>query len=134
MSKLKITELFKIHDSICEHKYVTVFRPYTQYSSSERGLKYREAKKSQVTNVPNFEFPESFEVDAPGHNTFPPDPPDASLCRKIIKKFSNATEPSKFEEGGCAVCGVLTLKTELSDLSLLDIDLSVLNTRGCGFT
>jgi hypothetical protein len=28
MTMSKITELFKIHDSICEHKYVTVFHPY----------------------------------------------------------------------------------------------------------
>jgi hypothetical protein len=31
-------------------------------------------------------------------------------------------------------CGALTLKTELLDLSLLNINLSVLNTAGLGFT
>ena len=77
--------------------------------------------------------PESLGVDAPGHNSFPPDPPDASLGRKIINDFCDATKPSNFE-AGCAVCGVLTLQTELSDLSSLNIDLSVLNTAGFGFT
>ena len=70
----------------------------------------------------------------PGHNTFPPDPPDASLPRKIIKDFCGATNPSRFEEGGCAVYGALTLKTELSELNSLNIDLNVLNTAGLGFT
>ena len=29
MTKSEITELFKIHDGVCEHKYVTVFHSYT---------------------------------------------------------------------------------------------------------
>jgi len=70
----------------------------------------------------------------PEHNVFPPDIPNASLRKKIINDFCEATKPSKFEEAGCAVCGALTLKTELSNLSSLNIDLSVLNTSGLGFT
>src|ERR1700683_662684 len=30
MTKHEITKLFKIHDDICEHEYVTVFCPYKQ--------------------------------------------------------------------------------------------------------
>ena len=60
--------------------------------------------------------------------------PDVSLCGKIISGFCAATHPSKFEEAGCSVCGALTLQTELLDLSLLNINLSVLNTAGLGFT
>ena len=41
MAKLDITELFKIHDSICEHRYMSVFCVCKEVSSSERGLKYR---------------------------------------------------------------------------------------------
>jgi len=134
MAKSEISKLFKIHDEICEHKYVTVFCPYTQISSSERGLKYREVKKPQVNNDSDVKQPESLEIDTSIHNTFPPAPPDASLCRKIINGFCDATNPSKFEEAGCAVCGALTLQTELFDLSSLNIDLSVLNTTGLGFT
>ena len=134
MAKGEIIKLFKIHDDICKHEYVTVFRPYKQISSYERYLKYCETQKTQVNNVPDSKQPESLEVDAPGHNTFPPDPPDASLRRKIINNFSNATKPSTFEEAGCVVCGALTLQTKLSDVSSLDIDLSVLNTAGLGFT
>ena len=50
ITKSEIMEVFKIHDSICEHKYVTVFCPYTQYSGSEKGIMYCEVQKSQVKN------------------------------------------------------------------------------------
>jgi hypothetical protein len=134
MAKCEIIKLFKVHDDICKHEYVTVFRPYKQISSYERYLKYCETQKTQVNNISDSKQPESLEVDAPEHNTFPPNPPDASLRRKIINNFCNATKPSTFEEAGCAVCGALTLQTKLSDLSSLNIDLSVLNTAGLGFT
>ena len=134
MTKCEITNLFKIHNDICKHEYVTVFRPCKQISNSERYLKYCETQKSQVNNISDSKQSESLDMNASGHNIFPPDPPDASLCRKIINDFCNATKPSNFEEAGCAVCGELTLQTELSDLSSLNIDLSVLNTAGLGFT
>ena len=35
MTKCEITNLFKIHDDICKHEYVTVFRPCKQISNSE---------------------------------------------------------------------------------------------------
>jgi len=73
-------------------------------------------------------------VDVPECESFPPAPPDALLRRKIINGFCEAIEPSKFEEAGCAVCGALTLKTELSKLSTVNIDLNVLNAIGLGFT
>jgi len=113
MTKSEITELFKIHDDICEHKYVTVFHPYTHISSSEHVIKYREVKKSQINNISDSKQPESLEIDTHIHNTFPPAPPDASLRRNIINDFCDAIKPSKFEEAGCTVCGALTLQTEL---------------------
>ena len=134
MTMSEIIELFKIHDNICEHNYVTVFHPYKLFSSSKQGLKYHEVQTSQVNNVLNSKQSESLEVDASGHITFPPDPPKASLRRKIINDFCDATKPSKFEEAGCAVCGELNLKTELSDLRSFNIDLCVLSTAGLGFT
>jgi hypothetical protein len=42
--------------------------------------------------------------------------------------------PSKFEEAGCAVCGSLTLLSDLSELSSFHNYLSVLNAVGHGFT
>lgn len=134
MTKSEIMELFIIHDGVCEHKYVTVFHPYTQISSSKQGLKYHEVQKSVVNNVSDTKQPEILKVDAPAQNPFSPAPPDVSLNRKIINDFCNATKPSTFQEAGCAVCGELTLQTELCDLNLFNIDLTVLNTSGLGFT
>ena len=65
---------------------------------------------------------------------FPPVPPNPSLHRKIINGFCEATAPSNFEKLGCTVCGSLTLKSDLFELSSFNIDLSVLNATGCGFT
>jgi len=134
MTKQEITKLFKIHDDACEHKYVTVFRPYQKISSSKRSLRYRETQNSPVKNNSAVKPPEFQKVDVPAYETFPPAPPDASLRKNIINGFCDATDPSRFEEAGCAVCGVLTLQTELSDLRSLNIDLSLLNTAGLGFT
>jgi len=71
-------------------------------------------------------------MNVPACEAFPPAPPDALLRKKIINGFCDATDPSRFEEAGCAVCGALTLQTKLSDLSSLNIDLGVLNTAGLG--
>ena len=85
MTMSEITELFKIHDNICEHKYVTVFYPYKYYSCSKQGLEYHKVQTSQVST--NLKQLESLEVNGSGHVTFPPDPPNASLRRKIINDF-----------------------------------------------
>jgi hypothetical protein len=91
-------------------------------------------QRSVVNNVSDTKQPESLKMDALAHNSFPPAPPEASLCKKIINDFCNATKPSTFEEARCAVGGEVTLKTELFDLNLLNIDLTVLNTSGLSFT
>ena len=74
-------------------------------------------QKLQVNNVFDSKHTEILGVNASGHITFPPNPPDVSLHRKIINDFCDAVKPSKFEVG-CAMCGALTLQTELSDLNL----------------
>src|SRR6202453_2196297 len=95
-------------------------------TNSERCQKYREMQKPLVEKAHPTE--QSINQD------FPPAPPDTLLRKKIIDEFCKATAPAKFEEAGCAVCGALTLQTELSDLSSDNIDLSVLNTTGYDFT
>ena len=56
------------------------------------------------------------------------------LSEMVIKDFISATSPSKFEEGGCAVCGALSLKSNLAELTEADIDINILVTDGSGFT
>ena len=110
MNKSEIIKIFNIHSKTCEHKYITVLRPCDK----------------MVQNYPP-------TVQSTFHD-FPPAPPNSSLRKKIINDFCEATAPSNFAESGCAVCSSLTLKSHLSELSSLNIDLSVLNAPGCGFT
>ena len=126
MKKSEITEKVKIHGESCEHQYVSVFCLYNKMTNSERCQTYCEMQKPLVEKAHPTE--QSINQD------FPPAPPDTLLRKKIIDEFCKATAPAKFEEAGCAVCGVLTLQTELSDLSSDNIDLSVLNTTGYDFT
>ena len=49
-------------------------------------------------------------------NKFPPPPSTMKSSEKIIKNF-NATSPNRVEESGCAVCGALSLKVTLMNLS-----------------
>ena len=54
---------------------------------------------------------------------FPPLPPSKRLMHKIINGFCNDTQPSKFEEAGCAVCGQLVAMTKL--IKLTDVKCSL---------
>src|ERR1700676_1551422 len=134
MAKLDIIELFKIHNSICEHQYVSVFYVCKEVSSSERGLEYCKSHNFTIRNNHAAEQLEYQKVNVSLNEAFPPPPPDPSLRREIIDEFCKATSPAKFEEAGCAVCGSLTLQSDLSELSSLNTDLNVLNGAGHGFT
>jgi hypothetical protein len=65
---------------------------------------------------------------------FPPSPPSAQLTETIIRGWSKDTAPSKFMEGGCAVCGQLTRTYDLSELSKTECDLGILTRGGMGVT
>ena len=126
MKNSEITEKFRIHSETCKHEYITVLRPYNKMTNIEHCQKYHETHMPLIKN--DLAIVQSTTQD------FPPTPPDPSLRRKIIHDFCKATSPSMFEEAGCAVCGSLILQSDLSELSSLDIDLSVLNAAGQGFT
>ncbi|KIM46619.1 hypothetical protein M413DRAFT_57090, partial [Hebeloma cylindrosporum] len=49
-------------------------------------------------------------------SVFPPHPASDNLIHRIIAGFCNDTDPSQFQEAGCAVCGQLTLLTKLKSL------------------
>jgi hypothetical protein len=67
-------------------------------------------------------------------NKFPPLSPTSQFSERIIKSFTDATDPSQFEECGCAVCGELSLRSKITRFSESNIDLDVLVAEGCGFT
>ena len=60
---------------------------------------------------------------------FPPKPLSSLLQHKIASNFYKDTSPQNFEESGCAVCGKLTLFTELQKLSELELNLNVLTQQ-----
>ena len=61
---------------------------------------------------------------------FPPKPLTSLLQHKIASTFCKDTSPQAFEEIGCAVCGKLTLLTELQNLSDVELNLNVLIQQG----
>jgi len=61
---------------------------------------------------------------------FPPSQLTKSLQNQIISEFCQDTSPSAFQEAGCAVCGRLTLLTELQKLSDLNFNLNILCQSG----
>ena len=114
------------HREPCCDKFVTIFEANGPKAKSQK----LSTNRASVCTAPEHILSDSnfstiLEVIEPKHNIFPPNIPDATLRKKIINDFCEATNPSKFQEAGCAVCGALTVKTELFDLATLHIDLSV---------
>ena len=74
---------------------------------------------------------ERFEaVSATESAQYPPSPLTEQLEERVIRDFCNDTSPSKFEERGCAVCGLLTPVNQLDSLSSVQKLLHVLEVPG----
>lgn len=58
---------------------------------------------------------------------FPPSPPTSSLIETIISGWCNAMSETNVTEEGCAVCGRLTLRSELLPFNENPFDLSLLD-------
>ncbi|KAF8176662.1 hypothetical protein K438DRAFT_1607258, partial [Mycena galopus ATCC 62051] len=61
---------------------------------------------------------------------FPPNPPTKDHLHRILTGSGSAFLPDRFVEAGCAVCGRLTLKTQLTALTEFKGDLTVLSLPG----
>ena len=61
---------------------------------------------------------------------FPPRPPSSPQIEQIVNDFCADTSPSAFEESGCAVCGELTLRANLTPIQDSGCDLSSLTSDG----
>jgi hypothetical protein len=61
---------------------------------------------------------------------FPPPPLSPELAQHVIRDFCIDSEPKRFEESGCAVCGRLTLLVNLSQLKSVKGMLNVLDMPG----
>src|SRR6266567_3001340 len=93
----------------------------------------KSVKKYQTINSENFKLSNLESVKKYQKNIeskFPPSPLSLDLQHKIALNFCKDTALKIFEEAGCAVCGKLTLFTELQKLSELKLDLNVLIQQG----
>ncbi|KAJ7824418.1 hypothetical protein B0H13DRAFT_1658519, partial [Mycena leptocephala] len=61
---------------------------------------------------------------------FPPNPPSKTFRHGVITGMCNDLNPTAFEESGCAVCGELTVNSELTHWDELDVDWSLLEVGG----
>ena len=58
--------------------------------------------------------------------SFPPPPPSNKLIHQITRRFCEKTSSTSFFEVGCAICGQLTLYSNLSPISNHQLDLNIL--------
>ena len=65
---------------------------------------------------------------------FSPKPLDNEMSENIVKRFVDVTSLEIFEECSCTVCGELSLKLKMVNLSKCNVDLDILNSYGNGFT
>ncbi|KAF8237747.1 hypothetical protein L208DRAFT_1245678, partial [Tricholoma matsutake] len=61
---------------------------------------------------------------------FSPHPADCSLVHDIIRGFCAKSAPANFEEAGCAVCGQLTLVSDLMWSEAVKNQLHILASPG----
>ena len=127
----------------CE-SYICLFEPYKVQSNAERQQTWYNklepddkiahlAKKAKYKGSAEYQ-----EKNRKIHKTdywsrkevkFPPAPPSADLCQKVVSDFCADTSPKMFEEAGCAVCGKLTPICEMEELSDVE-NISLLKVDG----
>ncbi|KAH7906546.1 hypothetical protein BJ138DRAFT_1016019 [Hygrophoropsis aurantiaca] len=61
---------------------------------------------------------------------FPPKPPSIDVIENITRNYCKDLQPSHIQEAGCAVCGELQLIKDLTSLTDIDCDLSILCVEG----
>jgi hypothetical protein len=77
-----------------------------------------QAKNPEMSKISNLKSVRKYQEK---ETNFLPKPLTSLLQHKIASNFCKDTSPETFEESGCAVCGKLTLLTELQNLSELGL-------------
>jgi len=93
-----------------------------------QAVKNHQAKNPETSKIFNLKSVKKYQTKI--ETSFPPKPLSSLLQHKIASNFCKDTSPNAFEEGGCTVCGKLTLLTELQNLSELELNLDVLIQQG----
>jgi hypothetical protein len=122
-NQCKNPEKFKTDNLKAVQKYQGKDSEKYKIANLEAVQKYQEKNSDKIKKA-NLEAVHQYQKKKA--MAFPPLPPSEKLQHTIISDFCNNTAPNKFIESGCAVCGRLTLLTELQKLSDLNLDLSIL--------
>jgi len=131
-----------LQDHTCHmcSNFQAVFRPYKALSNANYQKTWYEKNKEKRSEYNKHhhgtsEYQESHKKSSCNHYwskkdvKFPPSPPSADLCQKIISDFCADTSTEAFEEAGCAVCGKLTPISEMEELSEVE-NISLLKVDG----
>jgi hypothetical protein len=121
-------ELLQDHKCHMCGNFMAVFRTYKASSNADYQKTWYEKNKEKLSEYNKHhhatsEYQESHKNSSQKYYwskkdiKFPPDPPSAELCQKIVLDFCADTSPEVFEEAGCAVCGKLTPICEMEELS-----------------
>ena len=102
--------------------------PETYKAAHLESVKKHQDKNHKNSKLSNLESVKKYKKNI--EIKFPPKPLSSILQHKIISKFCTDTSFKNFEESGCAVCGKLTLMTDLQKLSELELNLDVLIQQG----
>ena len=100
----------------------------TYKAANLESVKKHQYKNPEIFKLSNLESVKNYQKKM--KTKFPPKPLSSMLQHKIISNFCNNTSLKNFEESGCAVCGKLTLLTDLQKLSELELNLDVLIQQG----
>ena len=120
--------LLKNHKCHLCNDFLAQFEPFKITSNAERSNTWYQKNKEKRADYnkrcyPTSEYQESNKKLSHKHywskkdGKFPPAPPSAKLCQKIVSDFYADTASEAFEEAGCAVCGKLTPVCEMEELS-----------------
>jgi hypothetical protein len=132
-SAAQVQQIFRDHTCDKCNEYVSLFvvySPVTQVEKNKRHLNKLSVKARRSTKLSfqrkNVKHNENFV----GSAIFPPDPLSKKLSHTIITDFCKDTAPEMFVELGCAVCGRLTQRNKLTNLTDAGVDLNILKAVG----
>jgi hypothetical protein len=136
-SKSNIMQHLNIYNNTHCNDYVSVFEPYHNFHNNDSGSYQKHTEdisKCEINDVVEVSQSQDTCHTELTCSSFPPSPPSATLRKKIIKNFCDATAPSNFQEAGCAVCGALILMSNLTPIDNLNCKLDHLMAFELGFT
>ncbi|KAF6747696.1 hypothetical protein DFP72DRAFT_821384, partial [Ephemerocybe angulata] len=123
-----LLEALKSHTCVSCDSFLTELSVVPSIASFKADRNRKNYNKRKDATPPlqrcDFENPE-------GEHTFPPEPVTKDLEEIIAARACLKLRPEAFEERGCAVCGKLTLVSQLTPLKTVKNQLHILEASGC---